>query len=462
VDWSVYGQAEVVPQFIGAGIMAALALALLWLAPGRRATVAFALFLLFRAVRIVVGPMQDLAAEAGATDDALFWARVGPYFAIASLVALVAFITNYPRPYGWIGGPNGLAALIAVGFAVEALYLLDHDLYYTPGLDADGSFALLAYGPMFVAGNLVHLLGGVAAFLAVWEWSRSAPGPARSSFYLVGLAFALNAVYDAAAAITATTPGALPTAELTGYRWATQAITLTILSAAPVLFAAVILARRALGANDESRRQARSFLAVLPLPAVTVLLVVALGMLGAETVRMERLTVGVWRLAMPLLVSYALVKFQLFDIDLRMKVALRSGTVAGAFVATFFVISESAAQYFGTWAGNVWIGLAAAGLLVFALHPIARLGDRIAHRAFPGVRDTATWRQERREELYRSAVEFALMDGTITIHEHRRLGRMAERLGLSETEALRVQREVERALGWIEPALPKTPAKRPI
>jgi len=185
---------------------------------------------------------------------------------------------------------------------------------------------------------------------------------------------------------------------------------------------------------------------LLPLPVLSNVLALVLDASAAT----ERFLNGTWRLSMPLFVTYALVRYRLFDIDLAAKATIRRGTVASAFVAVFFVVSESAANFLGDWLNSAYVGLVAAGLLIFLLHPLYRLADRVAEAAMPEVADTAAWRKRKREEAYRAAVEFVLADGRITIAEHRRLMRMAERLGLPERDEIRVRREVERALGWVK------------
>ena len=56
----------------------------------------------------------------------------------------------------------------------------------------------------------------------------------------------------------------------------------------------------------------------------------------------------------------------MFDVDLRIKRGIKRGTVAAAFVATFFVISELAGNYLSNQFGTV-LGVLGTGTLVFFL-----------------------------------------------------------------------------------------------
>lgn len=95
--WEEVASPEVLPEFVAAGVMGLLALWLLYLDPRGHAALAFAAFLVLRAARMVSGALQDVMPDAG---DAADWANVGPYYAIGSLGAIVAFAAVYPTPTG--------------------------------------------------------------------------------------------------------------------------------------------------------------------------------------------------------------------------------------------------------------------------------------------------------------------------------------------------------------------------
>ncbi|MBI4394017.1 MAG: hypothetical protein HY556_09520 [Euryarchaeota archaeon] len=83
-----------------------------------------------------------------------------------------------------------------------------------------------------------------------------------------------------------------------------------------------------------------------------------------------------------LLVSYGIVRTHLFDVDLKIKWTIKQSTVAAAFIAVFFIASEAAQAFFAGSLGP-YVGIVAAGALVFALAPLQRAADRVANAAMP-------------------------------------------------------------------------------
>lgn len=146
-----------------------------------------------------------------------------------------------------------------------------------------------------------------------------------------------------------------------------------------------------------------------------------------------------------LLVGYGILRTQLFDIDLKIKWGLRRGTVVGIFVATIFIVSEAAQEFFGETTGSTYAGIAAAGLLVFAIAPLQRFADRIADAAMPTVRDDQEYRTVRKREVYQAALEGAIEDGVITERERTVLARLADSLGITAYEALALERDLTSA-----------------
>lgn len=151
----------------------------------------------------------------------------------------------------------------------------------------------------------------------------------------------------------------------------------------------------------------------------------------------------VMTLAGTLVLAYGMLRLQLFDADLRLKLTLERGTIGLVFVAVFLIISQLAQSYLSDSLGWAAGGLA-AGLLLIALQPLQRAAERISDAALPHVRDTPAWRDERKAELYRSAVRLAMADHEITRKEEVPLADLATQLGLDPRRALDLRASVER------------------
>lgn len=176
---------------------------------------------------------------------------------------------------------------------------------------------------------------------------------------------------------------------------------------------------------------------------VTLYLVFALGLLPLELGTMR--TVATVLSLLPAIAflpvfTYGVLKYQLFDIDLKIKWTLNRGTVAAVFFAVFLVATEGAQVMFGQ--RNPWLGIAAAALLAFSLAPLQRLADRISDAAMPRVQDTEEYRTVRKREVYQAAVASALVDGQISDKERDVLATLAQELGLGPKDALDLERSL--------------------
>lgn len=149
---------------------------------------------------------------------------------------------------------------------------------------------------------------------------------------------------------------------------------------------------------------------------------------------------GLSRLAGVAILAYAIVRHQLLGIDVKLRWGISKTTVAGAFIAVFFVASELAQQFFGETLGSSYVGILAAGALVFAIAPLSSLADRLAEKAVPVAGPASV---DGSVDAYRRAVRLA-MRGGITREEEHDLAFLADRLGVGAKRALEVREELER------------------
>ena len=142
------------------------------------------------------------------------------------------------------------------------------------------------------------------------------------------------------------------------------------------------------------------------------------------------------------LTAYGIAVYHLFDIELRVKWTLERGTMAAAFIAVFFVVSEGAATILSDRLGTL-AGLFATGLLVFALAPLQRSAERLADAALPAVQDTPEYRAYRKLQIYGEALAEARSGGPITPVGRLALERLRESLELDTAEAAELESRLE-------------------
>jgi hypothetical protein len=140
--------------------------------------------------------------------------------------------------------------------------------------------------------------------------------------------------------------------------------------------------------------------------------------------------------------AYGIAVYHLFDIELRLKWTLERGTIAAAFIAVFFVVSEGAATILSDRLGTL-AGLFATGLLVFALAPLQRSAERLANAALPAVQDTPEYRAYRQLQIYGEALAEARSGGPITPVGRLALEKLRESLGLDKEEADELESKLE-------------------
>lgn len=206
------------------------------------------------------------------------------------------------------------------------------------------------------------------------------------------------------------------------------------------LLVALVAYRRA--ATPTSRQQAGAF--AIAFGSRDLLGAAFILYFGARSMRIEGPAETIFILALPamdvlfyLLLGYGILKTQLFDIDLRLKVALERSLVAAPFAATFFVVTEALER--AVPFQSFWLGVASAGAIVLLLRPIRRAASGLADRALPSIAPTAEYLGGRSRQVYLHAVEAALQEGPIAAAERRVLDRLARDLGLPPDEMLALE-----------------------
>jgi hypothetical protein len=141
-----------------------------------------------------------------------------------------------------------------------------------------------------------------------------------------------------------------------------------------------------------------------------------------------------------LLLTYGVLQAQLFDINVRLKFALRQSTVAAIITGAFFVGSELLENVIPV--DDILLGVLTAAACVLALRPLRRFAQRFADGVMRDVDDTPAYLEGRKIDVYRTALEGILEDGIVTPKERRVLQRLREQLAISEEDAAQLEAEV--------------------
>lgn len=430
-----------IPYLVAGALTLALSLVLLALDARDRVNRVFAAFLFFRGVGMIVGPWRTSGAE-GATVVLNFL----PYALIPLVPLLAYFAFAYPKPRGparFRGAGIGVAALVV---ALEAAYFFAHDSVWTfEATTAPPTFATAApgvdytsFGPLVLLIGLVPLTNALVGLAFARNADAAVASSRRYSAILVSAGFTLNALFDATNLLVALRTLVVDGEPFLWWPWGWAYVVFPALAAFPAV-AAVFLVVRHGERHREDRGWSLRFAAGAALAVGSALGVAALGNAAVyRNLPLAGFAIGAWRLVLPALVTYALLRHQLFDIDLKVKAGLRASTVAAAFLAVFFTVSELAANVIQETVGTV-LGIGAAVGMAFALRPVERMAEGLAHRIMPGVRPVENLRPDERETFYREQLELALEDGNLGAKERAMLDKLRERLGLSPDATRRIE-----------------------
>ena len=190
--------------------------------------------------------------------------------------------------------------------------------------------------------------------------------------------------------------------------------------------------------NGPSPRFARSF-------ALVPLALVLLGMLvGNSQVRAS--APGLVRIGAVAVVAFAILRLRLLGYELAIPTA-HKGTLTTIGLVGFFAVAQVAQEFLSGTMGLV-LGGVAAGVLLFAAAPLQRAAERLASREV-AVASPSRAAGQPAEDVYRAALRVAMHDGAITAAEERHLADVADGLGLSVAQTLRLRDEVAGELAGV-------------
>lgn len=436
---------QFIPSLVAAAGLVVLALWVFILEFRNRVHQAFSL-LMFLYAGVVAMPAFDLTADA-------FAGRIRSYFIIAVPFAALFFAYVYRLRYARGGIARSLSGrrwipwtILGAAVLAEALYLYDHD--YFAKCDASTCTA----GVLYLLFPLMYVaFAGISILFAI-DFVAARPGPCRRALYLATVAFALLPLHASSFISTFNVGDGFMVA--TG-QWLNIAESMLWALPAVLLAGLAVWLLAATRSAAEARRDVRRLLAILPLPLVAGVAMASAMILwpqaGLQILFANFVPAALFTLTLAGLVAYALGRHQLFEIDVKIRLAISRTTLASLFVAVFFVVSEGTAALVGERLGGdsvaAVIGILAAGLLLFALHPLQHWASRVAEKAMPHVKSVRDMTNEERLALYRDQAELAWLDGSLTAKERLLLDQLRDRIGLTPEEAYRLERAAMQPIG---------------
>jgi hypothetical protein len=401
-----------------------LGVALFVLDVGNRAQRVFALILVLRGLTFFLGPLRF---EADSASQSALWANLAPYTILPVVPLLVYFLSLYPRPRG-LGKTRGRSLLLlAATGGILLWYLLDHSRYAMVSLTQPARYENL--GPLFTfTGLRLPMLAAVGLVLA-FEYRKAPRASAGFSMFLLIAAFTLNGLYDGVLAVLDLVEAHRDGIDI-GAGWAWTSWWLPPLALAVALTTCAVLAPvLAMARTDTSLQEVtRFFVIAVPLALLTPFVRVL-----PYDAALDHATFifGIWRLLIPFLIAYALMRYQLFDLDLRLKAGVRRGIIVGAFTITFFLVSEAAENLLQGDRGTLF-GIVAAGVLALGSRPLKAFADRASDAFMPDTKPIAEQSYRERLAFYLEQYKLVNRDGHVTPKERRMLDRLRTTLWLPE------------------------------
>ncbi|MHB1261797.1 MAG: hypothetical protein ACYC2H_08790 [Thermoplasmatota archaeon] len=418
----------------------------------KRVNRAFAAFLALRGATLILFSF-DLGATGTRAVQAFF-----PYLSLAAVPLVLYFASLYPRRRGPLSRDGMGWAVLAAIVVLDGTYLLWHEGYQTlaPG-PAPTSIQFVGpdlhvseFGPLAFVGALLFPLMAALGVLFVADYIRSPEGTQRVSYFLVAAGFLVNGIFDGSRQLVGFVRLMQDGSDAFPWLpWGWPVVILPVLSLLPAMAGLILIGVHHFKGREEERRRERRrerlLFAMAALAALAGLLSLFLPR-GSEFFEHPAplILLGVLRLSLPLFVSYALLRYALFDIDLKVRAAVAWTFVVVVFGAVYFIVSETLEGQVSERYGSLG-GLGAAALLTVAGGPLAALGRRVAKALMPGVKELEAVAPKAGEEIYRQQFLMLQEDGTLTAKERRSLDELRRHLGLAPARTTAIERTALRA-----------------
>ncbi|HLF16387.1 MAG TPA: hypothetical protein VI796_03015 [Candidatus Thermoplasmatota archaeon] len=430
------GDIFLVSQFVAAGAMFLLAGGLLYLNFQSRVNRAFALFLFFRGMVTVTNRFRGLAIDAGEDTMAVVWQSIREYYSLAVIPALLYFLVVYARPKT---GAVTRWVIVALALLVEGLYAFDHCLDQCTASGGNARLGPLA--PLSVDGFAP--VAGLVGLWLVWDATKGKGEPHHRAALIVASALILISILEAILALFILVQNLhndFPGFEKTAWLLPSRLVATT--GILPAVVGIVVIGLRA-RTNSWLRHKTPIVFGASIMAALSGAYV------GSHANQLTDwmpgiFILGLWRILLPALVAYALVRHRLFGFDVRIKWTLNRGFIAAIFLAVFFVVAQVAQNMLNNSFG--WaIGGVAAGLLMFGLTPLQRIAERFSQAVMPHTKPVSEMAHPERLDLFREQAFLVWSDGTMGPKERSLLDQLRDRLGVSYEDAARIEHQAAKS-----------------
>jgi hypothetical protein len=145
------------------------------------------------------------------------------------------------------------------------------------------------------------------------------------------------------------------------------------------------------------------------------------------------------------ILAYGILHNQLFDIDLKIRWAIKQSTFAALVIGIVFILSEGAEFIISAELGEAW-GLVAAAVALLFIKPLQAFAERCVSILMPNIKNTPEYRDNRKLEVYEAAFEEAIREGGISAKERTLLNHLRDSLAISEADANAIERRLEQTL----------------
>lgn len=408
----------------------ALGALLLFLRPRRPDLTYFALFAVAWGAQIATANAGRLTTDA-ALHDAFF--RLSVLLLLPTILFLVYFASLHPHRTWLARGRGGLLLLVLLVLPGFVALVFFPTLVIAQTTDFNGR-PLSLLGPAVIPLFFVPFFAGFYyALLVQFRHARARrPNVATLRARAVFLALALFVAYVSVREfLNWALPPPLSAAQPRPIQLGNAALFGAGAALVATLLLLLLLRPRTPGDVDNA------MVAALLLPAATALAERALQNLSIDVE-----TLSLWRIGAVALVVHAVAKYELFDLDLRLR---RTAATALPFLAALLTLAVLLAVAFSDSSPWVVVGLAVVGLAGNAAAWGSR--ERLAALLLPQATADPAYLHHRKLEVYRAAVERLILEQQRADAEEPFLAQLRRSLGLDARDHARAEDAARSGLG---------------